>query len=43
MITVILVGPDQVRSLLQISEDTTVRDVATSKYPCFSGPQKETL
>ena len=35
MITVTLVGPDKVRSVVQISEDTTVRDVATSKYHLF--------
>jgi hypothetical protein len=35
MITVTLVGPDNVRSLVSISNDTTVRDVATSKYDLF--------
>ena len=35
MITVTLVGPDKVRSVVQISEDTTVRDVATSKCHLF--------
>jgi len=32
VITVTLVGPDNVRSSVEISEDTTVRDVATSGY-----------
>ncbi len=35
MITVTLIGPDNVRSLVSISGDTTVRDVATSKYDLF--------
>ena len=35
MITVTLIGPDNVRSLVSISNDTTVRDVATSKYDLF--------
>ena len=35
MITVTLVGPDKVRSTVKTSEDTTVRDVATSKYHLF--------
>jgi hypothetical protein len=35
MITVTLTGPDKVRSIVQISEDTTVRDVATSRYHLF--------
>ena len=35
MITVTLVGPDKVGSTVKISEDTTVRDVATSKYHLF--------
>jgi len=35
VITVTLVGPDKVRSTVKISEDTTVRDVATSKYHLF--------
>ena len=30
--TVTLIGPDNVRSTVSISNDTTVRDVATSKY-----------
>lgn len=35
MITVTLIGPDNVRSMVSISNDTTVRDVATSKYDLF--------
>jgi len=35
VITVTLMGPDDVRSMVKISEDTTVRDVATSKYHLF--------
>ena len=35
MIHVTLIGPDKVRSIVQISEETTVRDVATSKYHLF--------
>jgi hypothetical protein len=35
MINVTLMGPDKVRSMVQISEETTVRDVATSKYHLF--------
>ena len=35
MLTVTLVGPDKVRSIVKISDDTTVRDVATSKYHLF--------
>ena len=35
MISVTLIGPDKVRSLVHISEETTVRDVATSKYHLF--------
>jgi hypothetical protein len=30
--TVTLIGPDNVRSTVSISNDTTVRDVATSRY-----------
>jgi hypothetical protein len=30
-----LVDPDKVRSIVQVSEETTVRDVATSKYHLF--------
>ena len=32
MITVTLVGPDKVQWITEISDNTTVRDVATSKY-----------
>ena len=32
MITVTLIGPDDVESRVRISTDSTVRDVATSKY-----------
>lgn len=35
MITVTLIGPDKVQSTVQISKDTTVRDVATSRYHLF--------
>jgi len=35
MICVTLVGPDKVRSIVEISSETTVRDVATSKYHLF--------
>ena len=35
MISVTLIGPDKVQSLVHISEETTVRDVATSKYHLF--------
>ena len=35
VITVTLIGPDNVRSLVSVSNDTTVRDVATSKYDLF--------
>ena len=35
VITVTLVGPDNVRSLVSLSNDPTVRDVATSKYDLF--------
>ncbi|MGO8732698.1 MAG: hypothetical protein ACLQVM_07885 [Terriglobia bacterium] len=35
MINVTLIGPDQMRSMVQITEETTVRDVATSKYHLF--------
>lgn len=34
-ITVTLIGPDKVRSLVSISNDPTVRDVVTSKYDLF--------
>jgi len=32
IINVTLMGPDKVRFIVQISEETTLRDVATSKY-----------
>jgi hypothetical protein len=35
MISVTLTGPDKVHSIVQISAETTVRDVATSKYHLF--------
>jgi len=40
MISVTLIGPDKVRSVLQISEETTVRDVTTSKYHLFQRTTK---
>ena len=35
VITVTLIGPDNVRSTVSLSNDPTVRDVATSKYDLF--------
>ena len=35
MLTVTVVGPDKVPSIVKISDDTTVRDVATPKYHLF--------
>ena len=35
MITVTLIGPNKVRSTVKMSEETTVRDVATSEYHLF--------
>lgn len=35
MITVTLVGPDKLQSTVEMTEDTTVRDVATSQYHLF--------
>jgi hypothetical protein len=35
LINVTLIGPDDVRSIVTISEDTTVRDAATSEYHLF--------
>jgi hypothetical protein len=35
MISVTLIGPDKARSIVEISAETTVRDVATSKYHLF--------
>src|SRR5208283_2658810 len=40
VITVDLMGPDKVLSFVQISKDTTVRDVATSKYHLFGRTTK---
>lgn len=35
VITVTLIGPDKMRSTVSLSNDPTVRDVATSKYDLF--------
>ncbi len=35
MITVTLIGPDKVQSVVHISDESTVRDVVTSKYHLF--------
>jgi hypothetical protein len=35
MMSVTLVGPDKLRSIVQVSEEATVRDVATSKCHLF--------
>jgi len=35
MVSVTLIGPDKIRSIVQINEETTVRDVATSKCHLF--------
>ena len=35
VITVTLIGPDNMRSMVSIGSDATVRDVATSKYDLF--------
>jgi len=35
MMSVTLIGPDKARSIVQTAEETTVRDVATSKYGLF--------
>jgi hypothetical protein len=35
MISVTLIGPDKVQSIVQTSGETTVRDVVTSKYHLF--------
>jgi hypothetical protein len=40
MINVTLIGPDKERSMVQISEETTVRDVATSTYHLFGRTTK---
>ena len=34
-ITVTLIGPDQVWSIVTISQDATVRDIATSEHHLF--------
>jgi len=36
VITVTVVGPDKLQSTVELTEDTTVRDVATSQYHLFS-------
>ena len=41
MISVTLSGPDKVQCLVHISEETTVRDVATSKYHLFRRTTKK--
>jgi hypothetical protein len=40
MISVTLMGPDKVRFIVEISEETTVRDVATFKYHLFKRTTK---
>jgi hypothetical protein len=40
MLSVTLIGPDKVQSIVQTSEATTVRDVATSKYHLFGRTTK---
>ena len=35
VITVTLIGPDNVRSMVTLSNNPTVRDVVTSKYDLF--------
>lgn len=35
MITVTLVGPDNIKSVVSIRGDATVRDVVTTKYDLF--------
>jgi len=40
MITVRLVGPDKVLSVVEMSDDVTVRDVATYKYQLFGRTAK---
>ena len=40
MITVTLVGPDKLQPRVEISEDTTVRDVLLRSTPYFGGTQK---
>jgi hypothetical protein len=40
VISVTLIGPDKVQSIVPISEETTVRDVATSKYHLYARTTK---
>jgi len=40
MITVTLLGPDKVLSAVEMSDDATVRDVATYKYHLFGRTTK---
>ena len=35
MISLTLIGPEKVRSIVHTGEETTVRDVASSKYHLF--------
>ena len=35
MLSVTLVGPDKIESVVNLTENTTVRDVATFKYHLF--------
>ncbi len=35
MISITLIGPDEVQSVVHISDESTVRDVVTSKYHLF--------
>jgi hypothetical protein len=35
MISVTLIGPDKIQSIVHMSDETTVRDVVTSKYHLF--------
>jgi hypothetical protein len=35
LITVTLIGPDEVRSAVTMSDDATVRDIATFRYHLF--------
>jgi hypothetical protein len=40
VITVTLIGPDEVQSKVNITSETTVRDVATCKYHLFGRTTK---
>ena len=40
MISVTLTGPDKLTSVVQISPETTVRDVATTRYHLFDRTAK---